>query len=134
MDDAVVAREIAEKTSLELQKEIAERKRAEQALRESEDRVRRKLDSVLSPEGDIGDLNLSDIIDSESIQALMDDFHKLSPMPMAIIDLNGKVLVGVGWQKICTEFHRGGPRNLQKLRRKRPATLLRHSTRRFQTL
>jgi len=39
MDDAVVAREIAEKTSLELKKEIAKRKRVEEALRESEQRL-----------------------------------------------------------------------------------------------
>ncbi|OGU13138.1 MAG: hypothetical protein A2076_07645 [Geobacteraceae bacterium GWC2_53_11] len=86
--------------------DITERKLSEQALIESEERVRQKLESILSPEGDIGNLELGDIIDSQSIQELMHDFNKLVPIPMAIIDLNGKVLVGVGWQDICTRFHR----------------------------
>jgi PAS domain S-box-containing protein len=89
--------------------DISARKRAEEALRESDERVRRKLDSILSPEGDIGDLDLSDIIDAGAIQALIDDFYKLAHMPMSIIDLKGKMLVGAGWQQICTEFHRTHP-------------------------
>jgi two-component system CheB/CheR fusion protein len=89
--------------------DITGRKRAEEALRESEQRVRVKLETILSPEGDIGQLNLGDIIDSAAIQALMEDFHQLAGIPMSIIDLDGKVLVGVGWQEICTRFHRAHP-------------------------
>ena len=33
----------------------------------------------------------------------------LPHIPMSIIDLEGKVLVGVGWQEICTRFHRVHP-------------------------
>ena len=82
---------------------------AEEALRESEQRVRVKLESILSPEGDIGYLELADIIDARAIQSLMDDFYKLAHIPMAIIDLKGRVLVGEGWQDICTKFHRVNP-------------------------
>ena len=88
---------------------ITERKQAEEALRESEKQVRRKLDAILSPEANISALELSDIIDSEKIQKLMDKFFQLTNIGMAIIDLHGNVLVGTGWQEICTKFHRINP-------------------------
>ncbi|MBK5274550.1 MAG: PocR ligand-binding domain-containing protein [Desulfuromonadales bacterium] len=89
--------------------DISKRKRAQVALAESEQRVRHKLESIISPEGDIGDLDLADIIDAPSLQALVEDFYELTGMPMGLLDLKGKVLVGVGWQAICTQFHRVNP-------------------------
>jgi len=93
----------------ELTKEIAERKKIEAVLRESESRVRTKIESIISPQADVTDLELIDVIDDRAIQELMDNFNALVRMPMAIIDLKGRVLVGVGWQKICTKFHRTNP-------------------------
>jgi two-component system CheB/CheR fusion protein len=89
--------------------DITERKGAQEALAESEKRVRRKLESIIAPEGDIGNLDLADIIDAPSLQALVDDFYALTRMPMGLIDIEGKVLVGVGWQDLCTRFHRVNP-------------------------
>jgi two-component system CheB/CheR fusion protein len=89
--------------------DITERKQMEDALKESEQRVRLKLESIISPEGDIGNLELGDIIDTRSLQLLVDDFYELTGMPMGLIDLKGKVLVGVGWQDLCTKFHRVNP-------------------------
>lgn len=68
-----------------------------------------KLHSILSPEESIADLELQDIIDVPSIQNLMENFYELAQIPMAIIDTKGNVLVGVGWQEICTKFHRVHP-------------------------
>jgi polar amino acid transport system substrate-binding protein len=89
--------------------DITDLKKAEEALRESEDHVRAKLNSILLPEGDIGILDLADIIDADTIQALMNDFFALTNIGIGIIDLHGKVLVGTGWQDICVKFHRAHP-------------------------
>jgi PAS domain S-box-containing protein len=89
--------------------DITERKRAEEALQESEQRVRRKLESVLSPEGDLGALELADLIDTRALQKLMDDFYAVARIPMSIVDAKGRVMVRVGWQDICTGFHRVQP-------------------------
>jgi PAS domain S-box-containing protein len=93
--------------------DISERKHAEEALRESENRVRQKLESIFSPDGDLGVLELADILDIPAVQSLMNDFYKLAGIPMAIIDLKGNVLVGVGWQEICVRFHRSHPGSCQ---------------------
>ena len=90
-------------------RDVSERIKMQNALRESEQRVRLKLDSILTPEGDIGNLELADIIDVPAIQSLMDEFNTLAPIPMAILDMKGRVLVAQGWQDICTKFHRVHP-------------------------
>ncbi len=92
-----------------VQIESSGRKRAEEALRQSEQRVGLKLVDVLSPAREMINLGLADIVDSRAIQSLMDDFYKLAHIPIGIIDLKGNVLVGVGWQDICTKFHRAHP-------------------------
>ena len=83
--------------------------RSEIALRESEERVRKKLDALLSPMGDVGTLDLTDVFDTTAVQLLMNDFYALTKVGIGIIDLHGKVLVGTGWQDICTRFHRVNP-------------------------
>jgi PAS domain S-box-containing protein len=94
-------------------RDIAERKRADAALRESEGRVRAKLEAILSPEGDIGLLGLAEILDVPELQRLMDDFFSLTRIGVAFVDLRGKVLVATGWQDICTKFHRVHPETLK---------------------
>ncbi len=88
---------------------ITERKQMEETLRENEQRTRLKPESILSPEGNIGNLELADIIDTPGLQALMYDFYKLAHIPMSIINLKGRMLVGVGWQNICMKFHGAHP-------------------------
>ncbi len=55
-------------------------------------------------------LELTEVFDVHEIQSLMNEFYKLTHIPIGIIDLNGNVLVGVGWQEICTRFHRVHPK------------------------
>jgi len=68
-----------------------------------------KLESIPSSTQEKVNFELADIVDSRAVQSLMDDFYKLAHVPIGIIDLNGNVLVGVGWQDICTRFHRVHP-------------------------
>lgn len=92
-------------------KDITVNKQAEETVRESEVRVRQKLESLLAPEGDIGSLELGDIIDTAEIQSIMNDFFALTHIGIGIIDLHGKILVATGWQDICTQFHRMNPQS-----------------------
>ena len=93
----------------QLERELLKRRRAEEALRESEQRVRLKLENILSPEADLGRLELADLIDVPAVQSLVEHFHQFVEIPMGILDLEGRVLVGVGWQDICTQYHRVHP-------------------------
>lgn len=93
----------------ELEKEIRERKQAEDALRASEQSVRLKLESIISPEGDVGNLELCNIIDIQEIQLLLKDLYEFTNFPARIVDLKGEMLTGTGQQEICTRFHRAHP-------------------------
>ena len=90
-------------------RDITERSRMEAALKESEEAVKRKLDAITRPDGALGELGLSDIVDVPTIQSLMEDFSALTGMVIALLDTRGRVLVATGWRDICTKFHRGAP-------------------------
>ena len=80
-----------------------------QELKDSEQRVRRKLESILSAKGDLERFELSDIMDLGAVQSLADGLYKLTGLPFFLLDLEGNVLVEVGWQSACRDFHRVHP-------------------------
>lgn len=52
---------------------------------------------------------VTDIIDVEKIEKLMMDFYAITKIPYGLLDLEGNILSDVGWQDICTKFHRVNP-------------------------
>jgi polar amino acid transport system substrate-binding protein len=83
---------------------------SEQALQKNEQGIKAKLDNIPTVgQASIGNFELADIIDVRLLQSLVNDFFSVARIPMAIVDMKGRVLVGVGWQHICTDFHRVHP-------------------------
>ncbi len=58
--------------------------------------------------------SFKEIINIDKIQSLTKSFCEAIGIAAAIIDLDGKVLVSSGWQRICTEFHRKNPQTRQR--------------------
>lgn len=50
-----------------------------------------------------------DLIDIPSLQVLTDELYRAANIPSAVVAMDGEILVGSGWQRICTEFHRKHP-------------------------
>jgi len=92
---------------------INERRKTKHAVRISEAGLQNKLKSILEPEDDISTLEFFDIIDIKSLKSMMGKFYCLTSMPLAVLDLSGKVLISIGWQDICTKFHRCHPDTLK---------------------
>ncbi|GFO60517.1 hypothetical protein GMST_28420 [Geomonas silvestris] len=117
LEEELVERQVAQETlqdqTVLLEEEIEERRRVEKALKQSETTVRNRLKAIMEPDGDLGSLELSDIVDCEMLQSMLEDFYRLTGMLGAVLDVSGKVLVAVGWQDICTKFHRCHPATLR---------------------
>jgi len=59
---------------------------------------------------------LGEVIDVPAVQGLMSDFHTLTGLVVALLDIDGHVLVSAGWQDVCTKFHRVHPETLAHCR------------------
>jgi len=57
----------------------------------------------------IMDYKLVDLIDIALLQNLQEKMNLVYSFPSAIIDNEGKILTAVGWQDVCTRFHRLHP-------------------------
>ena len=51
-------------------------------------------------------MKLSEIVDIDELRGICEDFTALTGAVMAILDLDGKILIATGWQDICVRFHR----------------------------
>lgn len=57
----------------------------------------------------LSEASLLSLIDIKSLALFLDDFTTLVGMPTALLDLEGNILQGAGWQRACTGFHRATP-------------------------
>ena len=58
--------------------------------------------------------NIHEIIDIPANQKLLTSFSDAVGIPTAIVDLEGNILIGCRWQRICTDFHRMNQRTTEK--------------------
>jgi PAS domain S-box-containing protein len=59
---------------------------------------------------------LQDLIDCAALQSMLGDLRRLTGLSVAIVDMQGELLVVSGWQDICSEFHRKNPATLENCR------------------
>ncbi|MBW6504507.1 PocR ligand-binding domain-containing protein [bacterium] len=52
---------------------------------------------------------LADLLDIPRLQSALDSLYLSSKIPSAIIDNEGNIHTGSGWQDICVKFHRLHP-------------------------
>lgn len=95
----------------ELEVTVNERTRK---IAENEATVRRKLKAITEPRGDLGNLELSDLIDVEAMQQLLDEMYVMTGMCIGVADSKGKILANAGRRDICSRFHRVHPETTQK--------------------
>lgn len=83
--------------------DIDERKKWQDALTESENRLRAKLDFILSPEKPIGDFSISDIFDIAQLQKIQDAFAVSHNVASIITTQEGiPITQPSNFSKVCT--------------------------------
>lgn len=70
-------------------RDITEHKRADEALRQSEERLRLKLNYILSPEKEVEGITLLDLIEFKDLQQIQDSFAKATGVASIISDVDG---------------------------------------------
>ncbi|MBU1247281.1 MAG: PocR ligand-binding domain-containing protein [Proteobacteria bacterium] len=57
---------------------------------------------------------LADLVELDKVKAVLESFYRATGIPPSITDTEGQVLIGIGWQNICTKFHRVHPDTLKR--------------------
>ena len=53
--------------------------------------------------------SFNELFDINKVQGLIDELYRATSIPYSIVGMDGDVLIGSGWQRICTDFHRQHP-------------------------
>lgn len=94
-------------------RDISDKIDKEQIITHSELIARNRLKAVLDPDTDISKLTLAEMVDVGALTSIARDFHSLVGIPCGIIDVEGNVLVAIGWQDVCMKYHRTHPDTLK---------------------
>ncbi len=54
-------------------------------------------------------IDLKRLVDIPALQEMTDELYRATHLSSAVITMEGEVLCGSGWQRICTDFHRARP-------------------------
>lgn len=57
---------------------------------------------------------IADILGQEKLQNLTDHFYAATGISTSVVDENGNILAGSGWQEICSRFHRAHEKTMKK--------------------
>jgi len=49
---------------------------------------------------------LEDLIELDKFRKLMKEFYNITKIPHGLLNAEGTILSGIGWQDVCTKFHR----------------------------
>jgi signal transduction histidine kinase/CheY-like chemotaxis protein len=53
--------------------------------------------------------DFKELVDVVRLQELTDELYAAASIPSSVITVDGDILTGSGWQKLCTDFHRRHP-------------------------
>ena len=103
--EATVTQRTKELTEVneKLKAEISAHQTTEESLRDSEQRLRLKLEYLLSPDNEIEDFSLIDLIDLQTLQEIQDSFSRANGVASVITDQHGTPITKPSnFCKICT--------------------------------
>lgn len=64
--------------------------------------------------GGVMQRDLESFMDTTKLRQLLDAFSAATGVAVAVLDVDGTILVKSGWQRICSEFHRANPKTLAR--------------------
>ena len=70
--------------------------------------------SVVKPMTSISRIKYADLIDVPALSALMDNLCEVIGIGNAVLDVDGTIITGAGWQDACTGFHRVNPETCRR--------------------
>lgn len=68
---------------------------------------------------------LEQLVDLQTIRNLLESYYNLTGISCTLFDTEQNILIAVGWQEICTQFHRAHPVSKQRCKRSNAAMLYR---------